>query len=315
MVAGGSAIRKQITLARKALYSMLVNTNKLKLLVEIQCGIFDNLVTPVLLYGCEIWGHSELNTIELFHRKCLKHILKVNKSTANAIIYGETGRYKMDLPINKRIISFWNCLKNDKGKIANMIFKFTKKVFNQNLSLKSKWLLKVKSILITCGMPYLWDMGYIPTPSLKTVIDNRLRDTLIQEWHCMLENNKLCLNYKLFKETYEIEHYLKISDDRIRYSLSRFRSGSHFLPISNQRYRIIDERNNCPLCDMNELGDEYHYLMLCPAFDIQRSKYIDLYYTSRPNVLKYKELFTVVNISKLSKLSKFVNEIMFTFRP
>ena len=158
-------------------------------------------------------------------------------------------------------------------------------------------------------------MGHIPSHSFKALIDHRLKDSLVHEWHTMLANNRLCLNYKIFKDMFEIENYLKIADEKIRIPLTKYRSGSHFLPISDQRYRMIDERNNCPLCESDELGDEFHYIMLCPAFDIHRKKYIDSYYTNRPNVLKYKQLFTVVEISKLSKLSKFVREIMFIFRP
>ena len=158
-------------------------------------------------------------------------------------------------------------------------------------------------------------MEYIASPALKSVIDQRIRDTLLQEWHVMLRDNRLCLNYRLLKEDFGIEHYLKSSDEKIRIPLTKFRTGSHFLPISDKRYLDIDQRNDCSLCHMNEIGDEYHYVMYCPPFDYQRSRYIDPYFTTRPNVLKYKELFTVSTPSKLSKLSKFVTEIMYVFRP
>ena len=45
------AISKQVTQARKALYSMLVKAKKLQLYVDTQCLLFDHLVLPVLLYG------------------------------------------------------------------------------------------------------------------------------------------------------------------------------------------------------------------------------------------------------------------------
>ena len=270
---------------------MLIKANRLKLSVELQCGIYNNLVIPVLLYACEIWGFSDLSSVELFHRKCLKTILRVNKFTAHAIIYGETGSHKIELNINKRIINFWNHLKNDQGKISNMIFKFSHTLFNQINGLKSKWLLKVNQILISAGTPYLWNIGYIASPALKSLIDHRIKDYLLHEWHTMLDNNRLCLNYRLIKETFEIEHYLTISDEKIRIPLAKFRSGSHFLPISDQRYRDMDPRNYCPLCQTNEVGDEYHYIMSCPAFNHQRSKYIDPYFTNRPNILKYKNSF------------------------
>ena len=48
------AISKQVTQARKALYSMLVKAKKLQLSVDTQCHFFDHLVLPVLLYGSEV---------------------------------------------------------------------------------------------------------------------------------------------------------------------------------------------------------------------------------------------------------------------
>ena len=42
------AISKQVTQARKALYSMLVKAKKLQLSVDTQCHLFDHLVLPVL---------------------------------------------------------------------------------------------------------------------------------------------------------------------------------------------------------------------------------------------------------------------------
>ena len=127
--------------------------------------------------------------------------------------------------------------------------------------------------------------------------------------------NKLCMNYRLIKENFEVEHYLKIQEFSIRNPLIKYRTGSHALPISDQRYLDIDVRNTCPLCDTHDVGDEYHYVMTCPALNELRLKYLPPYYRTRPNTLKYKELFGTKNKRKLINLSKFVREIMFIFRP
>jgi hypothetical protein len=47
---------------RKALYSILKKSRKLNLPIDLQIEPFDTMVTPVLLYGCEVWG-SENNDI------------------------------------------------------------------------------------------------------------------------------------------------------------------------------------------------------------------------------------------------------------
>ena len=61
-------IAKQVSQARKALYSMLSKVCRLKLPVDIQCDLFEKLVLPILLYGCEIWGCDDITQVEVFYR-------------------------------------------------------------------------------------------------------------------------------------------------------------------------------------------------------------------------------------------------------
>jgi hypothetical protein len=50
--------------------------------------LFDSIITPVLLYCCEIWGIynkiDENSIIEKFHMKFIKEILGVHCRTTNA---------------------------------------------------------------------------------------------------------------------------------------------------------------------------------------------------------------------------------------
>ena len=63
----------------------------------------------------------------------------------------------------------------------------------------------------------------------------------------------------------------------------------------------------------NQIGDEFHYLLECPFFLNERKKYIDPYYFSRPNILKYSHFLNITNESKLIRLSKFMKIIMKSF--
>ena len=63
------AVQKQLLLARKAMFSLQSKVQKLDLPIDIQLGLYDQLVIPVLLYGCEVWGYINLGSLELFHRK------------------------------------------------------------------------------------------------------------------------------------------------------------------------------------------------------------------------------------------------------
>ena len=63
---------KKLGQGRKALFSMLVRTIKLNMRIDIKCNLFEKLVFPILLYGCEMWGFHCVNMLETLYRKFLK---------------------------------------------------------------------------------------------------------------------------------------------------------------------------------------------------------------------------------------------------
>ena len=72
-----SHLRKQ---ASKAMFSMLRRARKLNLDIDIQLKLFDSLVTPIVLYGCEVWGFKNVKILETLHRQFCKILLRVNRS-------------------------------------------------------------------------------------------------------------------------------------------------------------------------------------------------------------------------------------------
>ena len=88
------AINKQINQARKAMFALLTKATKMHLPTDITLNLFDSLVLPILLYGCEVWGVEKCEQIEVFYRKFLKRLLKLHKFTPNCMVYGETGKSK-----------------------------------------------------------------------------------------------------------------------------------------------------------------------------------------------------------------------------
>ena len=45
---------------QRALYGLLAKSHNLNLPVDLQLQLFDQVILPVLLYGCEIWGFENL---------------------------------------------------------------------------------------------------------------------------------------------------------------------------------------------------------------------------------------------------------------
>ena len=181
--------------------------------------------------------------------------------------------------------------------------------------MKSKWCAKINGLFNNLGLSFIWDIdGIILKPNhFKTAIKQRSNDIALQEWKANINENSLCINYKIFKTKFEFEDYLLL-EDQFRIPLTKFRCGSHQLPISNKRFDSIDERNVCPICHL-DTGDEFHYILVCPGFEAQRSTYISPCFYNRPNAVKFEKLFALTSKIKLRKLSKFIIFILHCFRP
>ena len=307
------AIVNQITLAKKATFALNSKILYLNLPLDLQIELYNKLIIPVLTYGCEVWGFENLEQIEILQRKFLKNALRVNKFVANAMTYGETGQMKVEITIYTRMISFWHRLRSGhNSKISKMLFNLTKKMFDENIY-KLKWLQKIETILNSTGLSYLWNFDGIAITYLKTYVKKRLQDASIQDWGREIQENRLCLNYRLFKVNFGLEYYLTKLDFDLRINISKFRTGSHNLPISDKRYEPPNDRSLCPLCH-SDIGDEYHYVMICTGLNHIRSKFIPQEFIIRPNTLKFQRLFSSKSISTLTKLSKFLKMIMHIFR-
>ena len=154
------AINKQITQARKAMFSLLTKARRLQLPIDLQLELFDKTVLPVLLYGCEVWGCANISDIEVFYRYFLKIILRLGKSTPNCMVYGETGTKPLQYKVDKQMLSFWIKVSEDKdSKIAKNIYSIMYRLQNAG-NYSFPWLSRIKSILDNSGNSFLWEQQF-----------------------------------------------------------------------------------------------------------------------------------------------------------
>jgi hypothetical protein len=78
-------------------YAVYYKIRNLQLPIDLQLRILDSLVAPILLYGSEVWGVGKNDNIEKVHLQFLKRILGVRVTTPNCLVYGELGRYPLDI--------------------------------------------------------------------------------------------------------------------------------------------------------------------------------------------------------------------------
>ena len=274
--------------------------------------LFDVLVKPVLLYGSEIWGHEGTDILEKLHLRFCKYILMVNKTTCSNMVYGELGVTPLLLSAKARMIMFWANISqnNEKPKISNLLYKLLLKLYVDDIY-KSPWCTYIKSILEGCGFSGIWDSQVIPCDKVcfKRVIKERLIDQFKQKWTAEIQLSAKCLNYRMFKTSLTLEHYLTSLPYNNRQLLARFRCRNHNLPVETGCHRGIPrEQRICTLCKQ-ELGDEFHFLMKCSYFKMIRSQLIKKFYWTHPSSITFELLMTNKNTTELTKLCKYIQHV------
>ena len=118
------------------------------------------------------------------------------------------------------------------------------------------------------------------------------------------------MNYKIFKSTLTFEDYIVSLPIKLRVPFTRFRCRNHKLPIERQAYLgVVRDDRKCRVCNSGDIGDEFHYLLVCTHFNETRKKYIKKYYWDKPSTEKMFQLLNIKGKSLLS-LSKFVKLLL-----
>ena len=81
--------------------------------------------------------------------------------------------------------------------------------------------------------------------------------------------------YALFKSSFAIENYVLNQRKAKRRQFTKLRISSHHLDVETGRYtRPITPRHLriCKNCNLEEIGDEFHFLLKCPKSQQQRQE-------------------------------------------
>ena len=146
-----------------------------------------------------------------------------------------------------------------------------------------------------------------------------------QYWKEVLNSNKETkLNfYKTIKKNYYFEQYLDVLDKGKRMSISRIRLSSHNFPIERMRYtKTKQEERICKICNLNQVGDEMHYLLNCTntKIETQRKEFINDIKNVQPqfshfehiNIIKY--CLNMADSLIFNPFANFINNILNTYK-
>ena len=89
------------------MFLLLTRIQNLNLPLDLQMKLYDQTVMPILIYGSEILGFENTDSIETVHNDFLRKITRSKRSTPMYMVYAELGRHPISLDVNCRMISFW----------------------------------------------------------------------------------------------------------------------------------------------------------------------------------------------------------------
>ena len=75
-------------------------------------NVHEVCVSSSLIYACESWGTSSVNSIEVPYRLGLKRALSIRETTNTEIVYTESDRVALCVRISKQQFKFWVTLKS-----------------------------------------------------------------------------------------------------------------------------------------------------------------------------------------------------------
>ncbi|MEW8542876.1 MAG: reverse transcriptase family protein [Candidatus Thiodiazotropha sp.] len=298
--------------ANKALFSLFKKIRTLDLSFDLQIDLFNKTIKPILLYGAEIWGYGNCDIIERVQLKFLKFAFNLKKSTPTFMIYGELGIMPISIDIKSKIINFWAKISSTSEQPTRLSFLMYSVLYNmhKNNICKSQYIENVKSILDSCGFSGIWQSQNVINPKwLSLAILQRLKDQYLQNWFSIVDKSSSAINYRLFKDSYGFSKYLNLLSNKNCKILMRFRTRNTKFPVEVGRWHSIPLNERiCTFCN-KDVGDEYHYLLICDYFRVARSNFLNRYYYRNPNTLKFKNLINTEDKNLLKKLCCFISVI------
>ena len=181
---GKNELRK---VALKALFKLKKSMgDNFKTDLTLTLRLFDALIKPILLYGCEVWGvdvsKKERDPIEAVHVKFCKLVLGVGKNASNNACRAELGRYPLYIDAKCRAFNFLTKLNEPRsGFLSHDLFLDC--LENEN---KTDWLRKIKDTICKVGLGEAW-MNMVETQvpansGYGRIMKQRLKDIELQTW-------------------------------------------------------------------------------------------------------------------------------------
>ena len=266
----------------KALKPLLTAIKRFNLPVKTSIKLFHTHIAPILLYNTEnwitfsegnlkkfdkskLWTRYEDSKIDITHRKFLKNILGVSRSTPSLAVYGETGEVPLSLKSYRLSLNYWHRLANLPDTCL------AKKALIEHIQIRTKWIETIEKIIGNLNVADKIDNS----TKFKNATKKGLEQGFLESWKEGIKEDFSRLNfYKKIKPEFGREKYLQTLSFEQRRVLSKLKCSDHQLEIEKGRHKGIERfRRVCPFCPIPLIEDENHLIFECQSYNTARTKY------------------------------------------
>ena len=278
--------------AMKALFKLkgLLHDSNLKPSVCLK--LFDQLIKPICLYGCEIWGPDYLKAIipsqetsgkfeeslekfmcEKLNISFSKFVLGVHKKDSNSAVRGELGTFPLGIDIVATVLKHYQRLESrDDNSLLSQAFTLSKAEIHPDNKLWGSRCFQLQEFVKKySGL----DESSI---YIRKLVKESISSNYSNYWESKIVTQPKMRTYVQFKSKFGLEDYLAINNEKHRKAMTRFRISAHTLAIERGRYTTPPTPHTdriCKHCSDNKVEDEFHFLMACTNYNPQRKELLD----------------------------------------
>jgi hypothetical protein len=243
-------------------------------LMTIRLRLFDSMVKSVLSYALPVWGLRYLDNLERVQLAFLRRVLLVSRFTPGYMLRLESGIAHLKVSFFKTIINFWiKILETENSCLLRKCYNGLLKAAEINETHSYNWAIQIKSLLDSIGFSFVWlaQDAKITISILPSMVDRVANICKGSDFSRMLFSKSFPWYKQLKKDSYSEDYvYLNLPLCIVR-TIAQIRLNKSTF-VANNEVHSLHFDINCPLCNLNEPEDWYHFFNRCPLYKSYRTK-------------------------------------------
>ena len=156
------------------------------------------MITPILLYGCEVWGWENCDQNENVQFYFYKRILGLGSHTSHTSVTGELGIYPLAVIYYKRCVKYLlKIFKMSGDRLPHACYGMLKRLDDCN---RVTWASNIKMLLCKFGFEYVWNaQGVQDENAFLCVFEDRVKQHFVILWRNEVFNPRKLSTYSMFK--------------------------------------------------------------------------------------------------------------------